>query len=138
MGPHVRMCGFEARGKCAIAYGPLILAMDHAPKGLDLDQVALVLGRSEITRNLSVLMENGWPVVDVPVAGIPKFAVFDAGVELAGTVRLRPVLFAGLEGNPGLERVINGTAMPSYNLAKKRQTLFPEYRVLLPFFWCPG
>jgi hypothetical protein len=53
-------------------------------------------------------------------------------------VLLKPVLFTGLEGNPGLDSVIDGEDVRHYNLAKERQSLFPEYRVLLPYLWCPG
>ena len=44
MKPRIVFVGREMRGKCAIAYGPLIMALDKPPEGLELDQVALMLG----------------------------------------------------------------------------------------------
>ena len=137
MTPRVRMCGLEARGKCAVTYGPLVLAMDHAPGGWGLDEVALRLGRGEVTQRLSATTECGWPAVDAPTARISGLAVSDPDAQTGTTVRLRPVILAGLQGNPGLERTISGSDVPSSNLPKEGQTLFPEYRVLLPFFWSP-
>jgi hypothetical protein len=54
-----------------------------------------------------------------------------------GTIDLVPVLFAGLKGNPGLSQILDGESMEYANKEKAPITLFPEYRVLLPFFWCP-
>jgi len=139
MRPHVRMCGFEARGKCAVAYGPLVMALDSSPRGLGLDQVALKLGRGGIADNLRAsTTPDGWPAIEVPVCRIPELAVAEAWAEPAGRVLLKPVLFTGLEGNPGLDSVIDGEDVKHYNLAKVQQSLFPEYRVLLPYLWCPG
>ena len=136
MGPQVRFCGFEARGKCAVAYGPLVMALDEAPAGAALDQVGLALGDGAPAGRLHAVASDGWPVIEAPALLIPLEAVYTEPLRRAG-VRLVPVLLAGLKGNPGLERVIDGEDQPAYNLSKQPITLFPEYRVLLPYFWNP-
>jgi uncharacterized protein len=135
--PRVIFCGFEGRGKCAIAYGPLIFALDQAPPDVALDSVALNLGHGELNGKLKVFFENGWPMIHAPAYAIPALASFMPDYKSIGNIELVPVLFAGLKNNPGLVETINGESMPSFNQEKVAITCFPEYRVLLPFFWCP-
>jgi DUF1680 family protein len=139
--PRVTFCGYQARGKCAIAYGPLVMALDAAPEGLGLDQVGLLLGSGDPAARLSLTFGDDWPAIEAPAVILPEEAVFDAAAITRPlqecSVRLLPVLLAGLQGNPGLDQVIEGEDHAPYNLAKRATTLFPEYRVLLPYFWVP-
>jgi DUF1680 family protein len=135
--PQVTFCGFQERGKCAVTFGPLVMALDGAPNGAALDQVALDLGRGDPVSALSAEHVDGWPCVTAPVMLVPAQAVFARPLGQA-SVRLLPVLLAGLKGNPGLDQVIDGEETGTLNLSQRPTTLFPEYRVLLPYFWSPG
>jgi DUF1680 family protein len=136
--PRVIGCGYEARGKCALAFGPLVFALDQAPDGSGLDGVVLDLGYGDdMAARLEVTFENGWPVLCAPARAIPELASFKPVSKSIGKVELVPVLFAGLNANPGLSENIDGESMPAFNQEKVAITRFPQYRVLLPFFWSP-
>ena len=137
MEPRVMLCGFEARGKCCVARGPLLYALDRAPDGLDLDQVALLLGSGEIAANIEVDTNREWPVLRVPVAAIGGTSVNPGCVTKAGTATLVPIQLAGLHENPGLTGCVVFTVDKWAHHPKRRESLFPEYRVLLPMLWCP-
>jgi hypothetical protein len=138
LSPRIIFCGLEARGKCAAAYGPLIFALDQAPSGIPLDSVILNLGHgSAVNTRLEVSLENGWPVLHAPACTIPDRGNFEPTYQNIGHVDLVPVLLAGINGNPGLIETIQGESMPSSNQERVAIGRFPEYRVLLPFFWSP-
>jgi hypothetical protein len=135
--PRIILCGFEGRGKCAVALGPLVFALDQPPDNVNLDSVVLDLGCGDFHDRLVVDYENGWPVIRVPAYQIPTLAAFKATYKRIGNVELIPVLFAGLKANPGLSESLDGSDLELYNRENYPINLFPEYRVLLPFFWCP-
>jgi uncharacterized protein len=135
--PRIIFCGYEARGKCAVAYGPLICAVDNPPAEASLDSVILNLGHGSPDQKLEAHVENGWPIVQAPACTIPTLANFKPVYQDIGKVDLVPVLFAGLQNNPGLREIIQGESMPSLNQERVAIERFPEYRVLLPFFWSP-
>jgi DUF1680 family protein len=138
LSPRVILSGFEARGKCSIGYGPLIFALDRPPLNSELDQVILNLGHEDPRARMEVRYEDGWPQIRIPACRIPAQATFEPIYEPIGAVDLIPVLFAGLKGNPGLVETLDGESMPFFNQEKTPITRFPEYRVLMPFFWSPG
>lgn len=135
--PRVIMCGWEGRGKCAIGYGPLIFALDKPPQGERFENLVLDLGRGDIHKNIIVNSDQGWPSIRVPARKVPTKAVFNYSDQPAVEVNLIPVLFAGLKDNPGLSEDIDGESIPFFNQEKVSNSLFPEYRVLLPFLWYP-
>jgi DUF1680 family protein len=138
LSPRIILCGFEGRGKCSVAFGPLIFALDQPPENNGLDSVALDLGHGEYQSRLAVDITDGWPMIRVPACQIPSLATFEPKVKPIGPIDLVPVLFAGLKSNPGLSENLDGESTPFFNQEKTPITQFPEYRVLLPFFWSPA
>ncbi|NOY82443.1 MAG: hypothetical protein GXP31_15705 [Kiritimatiellaeota bacterium] len=135
MRPRIVFSGFGARGKASVARGPIIYALDQPPPGLELDQVALDLGCGDITARIREEKQDGWTILRVPVAAIPATSV-SAGLPAdGGTAALVPIQLAGLKNNPGLEGCVAFTIDKWAHNPRKRETFFPEYRVLLPFFW---
>jgi DUF1680 family protein len=98
------LLGGYNRGKVALARGPLVFALDRAPEGWPLDQVALRLDPTEPPVAVTVSTgPEGWPALDLPVSRMPAAVVTPSEALNAaptGVARLEPVLFAGLAGNP--------------------------------------
>ncbi len=133
MRPRIVFSGYEARGKISVARGPIIYALDQPPAGLELDQVALDLRCGDITARIREEEQDGWTLLRVPVAAIPATSVFTDPPAEGGTVVLVPIQLAGLKNNPGLEGCVAFTIDKWAHNPRKRETFFPEYRVLLPF-----
>ncbi len=135
MKPRLRVLGHEARGRFAAAYGPLMLAVDKAPDGWDLDAVALDLHPERFSDTVQVTQSDGWPEVEAPAVRLPGRAVAetsDMAEAPRATVRLKPVLKCGLEGNPCLTRDL-GFQEISIHEPDSRGRL-PEYRVMVPCY----
>lgn len=128
--------GFVNRGKYVIAYGPLVFAVDSHPEGWRYDQVALKIDREEVLEKVNVKFENGWPYIDMPVYkinyGISEIKIKDIYNNMdTGEVRLRPIMFAGLE-RKNLEFSQN---IKRTDLEYDRNAKLYEYRVLYPAFF---
>ncbi len=137
MAPRLLLTGFEARGKCALAVGPLIMAMENPPKGLGVDQVAVSLSGKNGLKGLKAGTTNGWPSLEIPIYSLPARAVSDVSqikISPAGRIKLKPVLFAGLKGNRCLTEDLREEQIP-VSTDEFRQTMLPIYRVQMPFFW---
>jgi hypothetical protein len=128
--------GFVNRGKYAVAYGPLVMAVDECPQGWTLDEAALKLDSQTILKGIDVQRENGWPFVRVPAARIPagicevkSMATYSGDGN--AMVKLRPVMFAGLGKNLEFAQSLKAVAGMKYDRAEAPK----EYRVLVPCFF---
>ena len=127
--------GFVNRGKYAIAYGPLLLAIDSCPEHWSYDEIALVLNRKDIFSDAKLEVENGWPKLTVKAHRIP-----DGIGELewsnipdslpSAEATLRPFMFAGLGANLAYSQRFEDNTL-SYD--RKQDTT--EYRVMYPCFF---
>ncbi len=125
--------GFVNRGKYAVAYGPLVMAVDECPDGWALDEVALVLDSQEPFRGIGVERESGWPSLRIPAFRFPLGICDVKGLgrrsaEGHGTVKLRPVMFAGLGRNLAFAQSLKPADGAKYD----RTEPLKEYRVLAP------
>jgi len=129
--------GFINRGKYAVGYGPFIFAVDECPAGWSMDQIGLLLRSDDLLQRLEVREENGWPCMELPALQMPAGlldrapAGFPYGMPKA-TVKLRPLMFAGLGGNLAYSQSLDAEEGLTYD----RQESLPEYRVLVPCYFC--
>lgn len=122
--------GFSNRGKYALAYGPMLLAVDSLPEGWSFDEVALELPRD--LKLIAIQDENGWPRLELRArrisAEIGEVCPDELAREGTETVTLRPYIFCGItESNR-----IYAQKYESHELSYDRDGARTEYRVTAP------
>ena len=132
MGMKLRLLspGFSNRGKYALAYGPLLLAVDTLPEGWTYDEIVLEIPQD--LSQVSIQKENGWPVLTLcarkvfaEIGEINPADLLRKGTE---TVTLRPYLFCGIsEYNRNCAQQYETKGIP-YD----REGVRTEYRVTVP------
>jgi DUF1680 family protein len=127
--------GHTGRGKYAIAWGPLVYAVDTCPQGWKNDEIALLLDGRTIFGSLKPKEENGWLVFEAPAAradastGTLQWHDIPASLEKS-TVILRPFMFAGLDKN-----LACGQCYDRMDIVYDRSPVLTGYRVLFPCFF---
>ena len=125
--------GRAQRGKCAIAYGPMLLAIDSCPDGWTFDEIALRLSGAAPLAQVRTTFEDGWVCCTLPARRVPCdagelcWANVPGGFETAD-VQLRPFLLAGLGGNLTYARRWEEEGLP-YD---RDSGVWTAYRVLFP------
>ena len=127
--------GYINRGKYAIAYGPLLLAVDSSPINWKYDEIALILNRKGIFDDVKFEQENGWPKLTVKACRVPdgigELELSNIPDSLpSAEVVLRPFIFAGLGENLEFSQSLDSETL-SYDRTQKTT----EYRALYPCFF---
>jgi len=127
--------GFVNRGKYAISYGPLLLAVDSCPNNWRYDEIALALSKDDIFSNVKLELESGWPKLIAKAyrmsddIGEFEWANIPSTLPSAEVV-LRPLMFAGLASNLEFSQKYE-----DHTLAYDRKQNDAEYRALYPCFF---
>jgi DUF1680 family protein len=127
--------GNTNRGKFAIAYGPLVYALDSCPDGWNFDEVSLLLDKKTIFGNISIEKENGWVKLGAEAVrssadiGILSWQNIPDSLEHAKVI-LRPFMFAGLDGNLDYSQHYDET-----NLVYNKSPELRCYRIMYPCFF---
>lgn len=127
--------GFVNRGKFAVAYGPVLYAVDSCPEGWDFDDIALLLSAEKPLSALEPFEENGWTAFRAGACRIPHhigqltWENIPQSLPQAQVV-LRPFLFAGLGKNLDYAQQIEHNAL-QYDVSE----LLTEFRILFPAFF---
>ena len=140
--------GYVNRGKYAIAYGPLVFAVDSCPGGWRFDEIALAIDKDNLLGTVKIIEENGWPKIIVKAFRIPdgvcELKWRDVPYSLpSAEVTLRPLMFAGLGSNLAYSQMYEYDTLPYDRMqgggygggygGGMRGTA--EYRVMYPCFF---
>jgi len=124
--------GYVNRGKYAISYGPLLLAIDSCPEHWHYDEIVLAMNSKDIFGDVKLEMENGWPKLTVKAyrmssnIGELKWSNVPNSLPSAEVI-LRPFMFAGNYGNLDFSQRYEDTT-----LQYDRKQDITECRVLYP------